>query len=416
MRATVDVDRRLLETSAEWDVRPLKRVSRVNRAALEDDTPADFEFSYIDISSVDSRGRIAASDPIEFGKAPSRARRIVARGDTLISTVRTYLKAVALIDDEHQDAIASTGFAVLSPIRGIDPRYLFRFVQSDEFVSLVHAASVGIGYPSIAPSTLGNLPVFVPPLPTQRAIASFLDRETEKIDALIEKKRRLLDLLEEKRTALITRAVTRGLDPDVPMKNSGVEWLGEIPEHWEVSRLRWLIASDNAGAVIDKSHWGDGPELLFSCQRTPFRSSFPEFPESRRTETGDLLLTRNGTPYVHLPPPGAIYTNVVQRIRLRRGVASRFVRHALTVAATSLRGFGDIIESFNMGTWKELVLPIPPKPEQKAIANDVENIVTHGDTLEHRLSHAISLLQEYRTSLISHAVTGKIDVRDRVPA
>jgi len=69
-----------------------------------------------------------------------------------------------------------------------------------------------------------------------------------------------------------------------------------------------------------------------------------------------------------------------------------------------------------MGTWKELVLPIPPKPEQKAIANDVENIVTHGDTLEHRLSHAISLLQEYRTSLISHAVTGKIDVRDRVPA
>ena len=158
-------------------------------------------------------------------------------GDTIISTVRTYLKAIAFVEDNAEDLIVSTGFATLTPETVALPKFLWRVVQSDCFVDAVVAHSEGVGYPAITPSNLASLPVWLPPLAEQRAIAAFLDRETARLDALIAKKERLLALLAEKRAALISHAVTKGLDPGAPMRDSGVTWLGEIPAHWEVKPL-----------------------------------------------------------------------------------------------------------------------------------------------------------------------------------
>ncbi len=220
-----------------WDVKRLKHVSTVNDDVLSEATHPRHTFEYIDIGSVNSNGVISHCETIEFADAPSRARRKLHEGDVLVSTVRTYLRAIASVDSHHQHSIASTGFAVVRP-RSIDHRFVGYFLRSSYFVDSVVARSVGVSYPAINPTELQGISVACPPKIEQRAIANYLDAATGRIDALVEKKQRLVELLAERRQAIITQAVTNGLNHGVAMRDSGIEWLGEIPEHWEVKRLK----------------------------------------------------------------------------------------------------------------------------------------------------------------------------------
>src|SRR5262249_31403584 len=140
---------------------------------------------YVDIGNVDATGHINELQRMRFEDAPSRARRIVRHGDVIISTVRTYLRAIAAIENPPKNLIASTGFAVLRANGCCHSRYLSRLVQSNEFVDMVVNHSEGVGYPAINPTELAALSIWLPPLAEQRAIAAFLDRETARIDALI---------------------------------------------------------------------------------------------------------------------------------------------------------------------------------------------------------------------------------------
>ena len=131
---------------------------------------------------------------------------------------------------------------------------------NESYILWLNSLTYGAKMPRVSPDQVGNSHAPLPPESEQRAIAAFLDRKTAKIDGLVERNERLIELLQEKRTALITRAVTQGLDPDVPMKDSGVEWLGEIPAHWEVKRLKW-VAQMESGHTPDKkvaAYWNDG--------------------------------------------------------------------------------------------------------------------------------------------------------------
>ena len=248
------------EIPAHWQVKRLKYVAAMNSDVLPEDHNPDELVSYVDISNVDATGSVLQTQAIRFGDAPSRARRKVRSGDTIISTVRTYLRAIAFMADPPDDLVVSTGFAVLRPRSLMWPQFLWRLVQSTAFVEPVVAHSEGVGYPAINPGRLGSLPVWVPPLPEQRAIATYLDREATRIDALVAAKERLIALLQEKRSALISRTVMRGLDPTAPMKDSGVEWLGQVPAHWQVKRLKHLTPVDRPimyGIVLP------GPRAIF---------------------------------------------------------------------------------------------------------------------------------------------------------
>src|SRR5690242_6828965 len=130
-------------------------------------------------------------------------------------------------------------------------------------------------------------------------------------------------------------------------RSSSVEWLGDVPTHWNILPLKRLIVSTNAGEVIDKSYWGGNAELLYTCAIDPLPSDYVGFPEWKRTSAHDLLLTRNGTPYVHKPAPNSIYTNVVQRVTLSDGANRDFARFAVQSSANNLRGYGVSIESLN---------------------------------------------------------------------
>jgi len=241
---------------AHWCVKPLKRVVTINAEDLPEATDPDYEIAYVDIGNVTLVGGIESTEVYRFEEAPSRARRKVRDGDTIISTVRTYLRAVARIRDPAPNLVVSTGFAVLRPNSEIDVGFLYRLVQCEEFVGRVVACSTGVSYPAIAPTMLGTFHVWLPPLPEQRAIAAFLDHETRRIDELIAKKRRLIELLAEKRSALISHVVTKGLDATVPMKPSGIDWLGDVPAHWELKPLKYVADFVN-GCVFKPAEWGD---------------------------------------------------------------------------------------------------------------------------------------------------------------
>ena len=223
------------EIPTHWEVRRLKYLATVNDETLPENTAPNMEITYVDIGNVDSVKGITGAEHLVFEDAPSRARRVVRQGDVIVSTVRTYLKAITRIESTNANLIVSTGFAVIRP-RQLDDTFVTYALSSPSFVERVVAHSVGVSYPAINASDLACFDVVFPPVPEQRAIAAFLDRETAKIDALVSKKVRLIELLQEKRTAFISHAVTKGLDPYVPVKDSGVEWLGEIPAHWEVRR------------------------------------------------------------------------------------------------------------------------------------------------------------------------------------
>jgi type I restriction enzyme S subunit len=196
-----------------WIVKPLKRWAGINLRTLSATTDPDYEFSYIDIGAVGTGFLLEQPERIRFGKAPSRARRMLSRGDTIISTVRTYLKAVYFIADDPHDLIASTGFAVLSPSGSVEPEALSLAVQSKTFVEMVTAHSVGIAYPAIAETRLAALHLALPPTAEEQIrIVNQIKKLTESLDVAILRTQREMRLINEYRTRLIADVVTGNMD------------------------------------------------------------------------------------------------------------------------------------------------------------------------------------------------------------
>ncbi|MBP2281013.1 type I restriction enzyme S subunit [Psychrobacter sp. PL19] len=188
-------------------------------------------------------------------------------------------------------------------------------------------------------------------------------------------------------------------------KDSGVLVLGFIPNQWITSKLAYTFLKANAGEVIDKTYWGNGKETLYTCNKTPLLSDYIGFPEEKRTTKNDLLLTRNGTPYVHKPVENSIYSNVVQRITLSSDFDRNYLSYCLGNSALSLKGYGVSIESFNFETWKSMQFAVPSMKEQKKIVDFLDHETIQIDTLIEKQQTLIQLLKEKRQAVISHAVT-----------
>lgn len=409
-----------------WEVKKLKNVAFINLDTLNEDIQPDYLLTYIDIGNVTSDGSILETQEFQFKQAPSRARRKVKNGDTIISTVRTYLRAISLIKDPPENLIVSTGFAVLSPRAEIDSRFLFRFVQSSEFVEKVVAHSEGVGYPAINPSKLACLPIWLPPLPEQQKIAEFLDEETSKIDKLITKKERLIELLKEKRTALISHAVTKGLNPDVPMKDSGVEWLGEIPEHWEIVPLRSVLEQRieyNIGRKTENilSVIKDVGVVNYEDREASGNKKSENIEQYKIIYPSDIVVNRMNLIFGSVGIAreyGASSTEYYVLKPKSNKVCQEYYGHIFCSKSfqLSLVGIGKGILFHRMRIYseelKKILFPFPPLEEQKLINEYLIQNLNEINHLSDKLNTSIDHLKEYRTALISAAVTGKIDVRE----
>ena len=276
------------------------------------------------------------------------------------------------------------------------------------------------------------IPIQVPPLPEQRAIAAFLDLETAKIDSLVAKKERLIELLQEKRTALISRAVTKGLDPNMPMKDSGVKWLGEIPAHWDVKRLKHLLRAPlQYGANEPSNHIDpDSPRYIRitdiredgTLWDETFRSIPQEIAQPYLLAEGDLLFARSGATvgktFNYRPSWGkAAYAGYLVRARLDDHLTeSDFVEYFTHSQEYKDWILGNLIQStiqnVSAERYASLAVPLPPLVDQRAISKHLHSETAKLDALVAKVHEAIDCLRELRAALISAAVTGKIDVRE----
>ena len=233
-------------TPETWKMIPLKYLASYNDEVLSENTDDEFEFDYIEIGSVQYGRGIIYTEHMKFKNAPSRARRIVRKDDIIVSTVRTYLKAVATIPACNNSLIASTGFIVIRPHKVL-PRFMNYALLSESFISLVESHSTGISYPAINSVDVVKFKIPVPCRSEQERIAAFLDAECAEIDAVLEKTRASIEEYKKLKQAVITQAVTKGIRGDRPMKDSGIEWIGDIPAEWSVVKGRRLILATQNG-------------------------------------------------------------------------------------------------------------------------------------------------------------------------
>lgn len=421
----------LNEIPEHWNFKRLKNVATHNDEALDERTDPDLEIEYVDISSVSLVNGIEKIEALPFEKAPSRARRKVKNGDIIVSTVRTYLKAIAPIVEPSENMVVSTGFAVVRPKETLLSGYAGYLLQSNGFVGDVVAYSVGVSYPAINASDLVRIPAVEPPLEEQRAITRFLDFKTAQIDSLIAKKKALLDKLAERRTALISHAVTRGLDPLVPMKDSKAAWLGDIPRHWEAKRLKFVIQEPLKYGANEAAELTD-PELPRyiritdvnddgSLREETFRSLPEEIADGYLLSDGDILLARSGATvgksFIYKPSWGvAAYAGYLIRARMSEAINADFA-YLFLQSSCYWQWLSSIfiqatIQNVSAEKYANLVVPVPPVEEQLSIVTHLLAQIAKIDEQRDKASQAVDRLIEYRSALITNAVTGKIDVRD----
>jgi len=425
------------EVPRHWNITPLKFSASCNDAVLPDSTDEDYEIKYVEISDVNEISGITGSTSYKFSDAPSRARRMLQDGDVLISTVRTYLRAIAPVVTPPENLIASTGFAVIRPRKSIlDGTFLGYLLRAEWWISEVIARSVGVSYPAINASDLIGLNVPVPAWDEQIQIARFLDHETARIDALIEEQQRLIELLKEKRRALISQAVTKGLDPTVLMKNSGVEWLGLVPSHWDVKQLKHVVDPNTSityGIVQAGPEFEGGVPYIrtsdMSGEELPvsgYPLTSPEIDESyarSRVRPGDIVMSiRASVGKCLLVPDELTVANLTQgtaKISAGQGITRNFLLAFLNASATQnyfdLMAKGATFKEITLDALRRTPVLLPPANEQIKIDQFVaRNAGLLSETCKQAIQ-SVSLLQERRSALISAAVTGKIDVRGWQP-
>lgn len=419
----------LQEIPEHWDFKRLKNVASHNDEALDERTDPDLEIEYVDISSVSLVNGIEKTEAMPFEKAPSRARRRVKDGDIIVSTVRTYLKAIAPICEPKENMVVSTGFAVVRPKENLFSGFAGYLLQSNGFVGDVVANSVGVSYPAINASDLVRIPAVEPPLEEQKAIARFLDFKTTQIDDLITKQKLLLDKLAEKRTALISHAVTKGLDPSVPMKDSGVEWLGTIPVGWTTKRLRFLttMSGGMTPSTGNAAYWGgDIPWITPKDMKSDSLSGSIDTLTDEAIqdtgitlhESGRVLIVVRGMILAHTFP---VAINIVPATvnQDMKAISTSLNSEYLALLLKGIQPLVlSVVEESAHGTkvlrtdiFKNISLPVPPSDVQKEIVERVGSWLAAIDTQKSSVESVIERLQEYRSALITNAVTGIIDVR-----
>ena len=356
-------------------------------------------------------------------------------GDVLVTMAGTAGRCQAVPDRVEKGIIDSHLVRMRFPTEGVHAPFIPHLIESAAYVvAQIQVAWRGTTMQGLNSTIIKHLAIAIPGLDEQRAISSFLDRETAKIDALIAEQQRLIELLQEKRQAVISHAVTKGLNPDAPMKDSGIEWLGEVPEHWAIVALRRVVSSsrritygivqpgppDDSGRYMvrgqDYSAGWVTPDTIFRVSDA-VESAY----ERSRLRAGDLVMTIVGagvgnTAVIPKWLDGANITQTTARIAIDSRLANpRFVK-AVLESAVGKRSVGFYAKGaaqpgLNLEHVKLFSIPLPPVREQSGIAEHLERACENFDILARETSSAINLLQERRSSLISAAVTGQIDVR-----
>lgn len=414
-------------TPSHWSAIPVKYVCTYNDDVLPENTASETQIQYIEISDVNPASGLRGGEVITFGEAPSRARRLVRDGDVIVSTVRTYLRAVAPISSPPENLVVSTGFAVIRP-DGLAPGFARYALVADGFVGSVISRSTGVSYPAINASDLVRIPVPVPPIDEQLDIASYLDDETARIDGLIEAKVSLLGMLEEYRSSVIFELLEGAASHNPEGRNPELGWLRTVPSHWSVCGLgkryevqlgKMLDAKQITGKHLrpylrnqDVQWWQINVENL------PLMDFDADDQQKFSLQKGDVLVCEGGEvgrAAVWSSDFECFYQKAIHRLRpLTAQDEPEFVVLLLETAVK--RGVFNIAEKSTIAhlpadQLRQHRFPFPPLSEQKEIVRQSRLVSDKVRDLQKHVTTEIEMLKELRAATITDAVLGRIDVR-----
>lgn len=425
-----------------WHVKPLRAVSNYVVSNV-DKIPVDGELPVRLCNYSDVYNNEAISLRLDFMACTATEDEIRKFGllvDDVIITKDSEswddIGIPALVIETAEDLVCGYHLALLRPHEAaLSGRFLLRCLQSKVLRLQLELAANGVTRFGLPKSDIGAMRLPVPPLEDQLAIADFLDRETARIDALVGAKQRLVDLLVEKRKAIIATAVTRGLDPKVKLRDSGVPWLGEIPAHWSAMRVRHLISSleqgwspeaENREPTLDE--WGvlklnAVSQGVFDQTAAKTLLARMEPRPDIEVHAGDVLITRANTPslvgdacFVTDTRPKLMLCDLIYRLRVEpERVDARFLVNFLITAGRlhpemTARGTSNSMVKLSQEHIKDWWTPVPPLDEQWTIVEHIARETAKLDAVRAATERTIALLKERRSALIAAAVTGQLDV------
>lgn len=420
------------EIPVDWGVKRGDSFLNLKKNLIKKDDLNGREIYHYSIPSIQDFGKAI----IEDGSTVDSDKYEVTGNEILFSKLNPRKGTVVLSLVHEKLAIASTEFVVLEPIAG-SLTFFFYYVTSDGFKSNISSMveSATKSHQRANPTDIYKSMFVFPSLTEQTAIANYLDRKTAEIDELIADKKRLLELYEEEKTSIINQAVTKGINPDVKMKDSGIEWLGEIPEHWEVKRLKHLSSLISKGTTPstvgrDVTPSGDvrfiKAENIVHNQVSSEPENFIDFDTNKilsRSElvVGDILFVIAGATLgkiailkLYLLPANT--NQAISFIRLKDKSSVVFLWYYLQSITITRIIWLNAVQSaqpnLSMENLGNFYTPLPSQEEQNIIVRHIETECTRIDIKKSRTKKLIDLLTEYRTALISEVVTGKIMVVD----
>lgn len=432
------------EIPEDWQLIKLKnisvmRLSSVDRHIYKDELqvpichyPQAYKNEKIDRSTKLSKGSCTED---EFNKFK------LERGDVIItkdSESADDIGVPTLVEEELENAVCGYHLALITPNSNrILGAFLFRYFQTEKIRKFFEINANGVTRFGLSKSTIENLIVLNPSRSEQYLITTYLDQKTTQIDLLIKKKAEQLDLLQEYRQAVINEAVTRGLNPEAPMRDSGVEWLGEVPAHWEVKKLKYLanlqgrigfkgytkddLVNQGEGALtIGAKHINSEQKLDLSSPEYISWEKYYESPEIMINKN-DIVFTQRGSlgkVAIIDRDIGPATINPSMVIINRHQIDHQFLYHSLRSNVTQLQvefiKSATAVPMISQGQLSNFIIVVPPEDEQSLISGFLAEKEKKFRDLTLLLKKQIKKLQFYRQALISEVVTGKIDVREAV--
>jgi type I restriction enzyme S subunit len=417
------------EIPEHWGVKPLKRVFKI----INGGTPSSSEESYWngeivwvtpnDLSKLTEACIVDSERKITQDGLHNCSARIVPKGSIVIST-RAPIGYVAIAG---VPLCTNQGCKSLVAINKVNPKYFYYWMHSISFY--LNVLGQGTTFIELSNSSLSMVELLTPSINEQKAIANFLDQKTAVIDDLIADKEKLIELLQEKRQAIITEAVTKGLNPNVRMKDSGIEWIGEIPEHWNNKKISWIFNIIGSGTTPSTSNLeyydGDVPWVntgdlndgyLYETSKMITDLALKDYSTLKFYPIDTLLIAMYGATIGKLSITKIIATTNQACCALAqpKNVNIKFIFYWFLANRNHIiaMAYGGGQPNISQNLIKSLRINLPEKHEQNAIVNFLDQKTAEIDSLVTETKNQIEKLKEYRQSLISEAVTGKIDVRE----
>lgn len=414
-----------------WEVKKLRRCIVEHRQGYySSDGYVDDGVRLLRITDIHEYGKIDFSECPRVERKADQEQFHLASGDFLFARTGG-AGTFGLIEYLPEPAIYASYLIRFRFSKGVYASFFAFYFMTDGFQEELRKNMHGGVNQNVHAEDIKDQYISLPSEREQADISAFLDRETAKIDALVEEQQRLIALLKEKRQAVISHAVTKGLDPDAPMKDSGVEWLGEVPAHWEVKPLKYC-ASFRSGGTPDKANvaywsgdisWASAKDLklevLFDTQ-DHITDKAVQDGAAELIPAGSVIVLVRGMMLARTFPVvrTAVDTAINQDLKALDGgpeVENSFLAWLLRGTSKEtlnrLDEAGHGTKALRMEAWVSLKIAVPPRKEQDEIVGFIERQTTKLDQLTSEAEAAIGLLQERRSALISAAVTGKIDVR-----